>query len=80
MDTGLIDSHGTLGINSKTSDRIQFRKFTSCAIIHIERYTYTVNSNDDEDKIIRYYYGRDSEHEYTFEYDTKMGYAGYVLT
>ena len=34
MDTGLIDSHDHLGINAKKSDRIQYRKITTCSVLN----------------------------------------------
>lgn len=34
LDTGFLDSHDHLGINTKSKDRIQFRKVMSCAVIH----------------------------------------------
>jgi hypothetical protein len=36
IDTGYIDSHEDLGINGQPSDRIQFRKETTCAPIDME--------------------------------------------
>jgi hypothetical protein len=36
IDTGYIDSHKDLGINSQPSDRIQLRKETTCAPIDVE--------------------------------------------
>ena len=34
FDTGLIDSHFDLGINSKVADRLTYRRITSCAVLN----------------------------------------------
>jgi hypothetical protein len=37
IDTGFIDSHQHLGMNTAQQNRIQFRKLMSCAIIPADR-------------------------------------------
>ena len=37
LDTGIVDSHIHLGINTAPKDRVQFRKLLSCAVIPAER-------------------------------------------
>ncbi|KAH8649739.1 hypothetical protein BGZ60DRAFT_437287 [Tricladium varicosporioides] len=39
FDTGLIDSNDHLGINSRSGDRVQMRKVTTCAPIDTEKYS-----------------------------------------
>ena len=46
MDTGLLDTHEHLGINAAQSDRIQYRKVTSCSPIHTRGYVTTFNDTD----------------------------------
>jgi len=43
MDTGTLDSHHDLGINSRSSERIGVRKVATCAPIHIEPYAVLYN-------------------------------------
>jgi hypothetical protein len=44
LDTGLIDSHTDLGLNSAPENRISYRKVTTCAPIHTESFTSLRNS------------------------------------
>jgi hypothetical protein len=46
MDTGLIDSHFALGINSPAGERVQTRKITSCAPLHIKNFTTILTGNE----------------------------------
>lgn len=64
MDSGLIDSHADLGINSRPSDRISFRKVTTCSPLSVEGdYVSVVNSTGEDglgvagDRIRKYHYG-----------------------
>lgn len=43
MDTGYIDTHNDLGINSKLDDRLKYRKLTTCAVLNDT--TYVTNWN-----------------------------------
>ncbi|KAL8932888.1 MAG: hypothetical protein Q9211_006072 [Gyalolechia sp. 1 TL-2023] len=82
MDSGLIDSHEMLGINAKTSDRVQYRKVTTCSVLRTQEYAYEFNSSGQQ--LIRYNYGTmfDDNKSYTFEYNTNdvLGNSGYTLT
>lgn len=40
MDTEFIDSHKTLGLNAKASDRVQYRKVTTCSVLRTKEYSY----------------------------------------
>lgn len=86
MDTGLIDSLKTLGINSKASEAIQYRKVTSCSVIRTKEYAHEYNSENSENEVqqlIRYDYGRFSNlpDNFTYEYDKDnyIGPSGYTL-
>ena len=88
MDTGPIDSHRVLGINAPPSDRITYRKITTCSPITTKGYAKEWNnSNSDSptygDRFDRLYLGpiRDVS-DYTYEYDehTTKEMAGYQLT
>ncbi|KAL8725056.1 MAG: hypothetical protein Q9166_007587 [cf. Caloplaca sp. 2 TL-2023] len=87
MDSGLIDSHETLGINAKTSDRVQYRKVTTCSILRTKEYAYEFNSTGSGTEVlqlIRYNYAMrvDDNKNYTFLYNTDdvVGNNGYALT
>ena len=43
MDTGLLDSHGDLGVNAPPEHRVQFRRVTTCAPLHPGRWTRIEN-------------------------------------
>jgi hypothetical protein len=45
MDTGLIDSHTDLGINAPTHERVQIRKVTTCAPLHVRNFTTVLTGN-----------------------------------
>ena len=60
LDSELIDSHKDLGINSKESERVQYRKVTTCAVLSQEDRVFQVNTTDEEGSRLRYdryYYG-----------------------
>ncbi|KAL8705019.1 MAG: hypothetical protein Q9201_001864 [Fulgogasparrea decipioides] len=87
MDSGLIDSHETLGINAKTSDRVQYRKVTTCSVLRTKEYAYEFNSTGSGTEVqhlIRYNYGTTvgSDENFTFQYNTNdvVGFNGYALT
>ncbi|KAL8780906.1 MAG: hypothetical protein Q9213_006246, partial [Squamulea squamosa] len=60
MDSNFIDSHATLGINSKKFDRVQYRKVTTCSVLRTKEYSYYVNSTElstEAQHLVRYDYG-----------------------
>ena len=74
MDTGFIDSLDTLGINSKASERVQYRKFTSCSVIRTKEYAHEYNyttSSGDIQQMIGYSYQASTEdgYDYLYEYN-----------
>jgi hypothetical protein len=46
MDTGPINSHFGLGINAQETDRITYRKNTTCSPVHAKLFGQTVNANE----------------------------------
>ncbi|KAL8965816.1 MAG: hypothetical protein Q9183_003673 [Haloplaca sp. 2 TL-2023] len=88
MDTGLVDSHGALGINAKPSDRVQYRKVTTCSVLRTKEHSYYYNSTSaggsGVQELIRYTYGTltSDPTNYTWQYDTNdvIGSYGYSLT
>ena len=76
MDTGLLDTHEDLGINAAQSDRIQYRKVTSCSPIHTRGYVTTFNDTDPThvaygDLLYQYNYGPIvNVSNFTYQYDT----------
>jgi len=43
MDTGILDSHHDLGMNSRSSERIGVRKVATCAPVHVQPYVALQN-------------------------------------
>lgn len=88
MDTGHIDSHQALGINAPKSERIQYRKVTTCSPIHTRGYATIFNDTNPEDlangdTFQRFFYGPVPQiSNYTYEYDTHnlVGSNSYQLT
>ena len=76
MDTGLLDTHEHLGINAAQSDRIQYRKVTSCSPLHTRGYVTTYNDTNPDhlsygNLLVDFNYGPTSnDSNYTYEYNT----------
>ena len=49
MDTGRLDSRSALGINAPDSDRIQYRKVTTCTPLKAEEHVRVYNDTNPED-------------------------------
>ena len=86
LDTGLIDSHTTLGINARHSDRVQYRKVTTCAVLRTLPYQtmYNITDGGEVQQLVGYSYGKTSgvgSDNYTYEYNTNdvLGNNGYAL-
>ena len=78
MDTGLIDSHQILGINARSSDRVQYRKVTTCSVLRTTEYAKPYNdteSGPELQQLYRYYYGSvpSNDQNYTFQYNLNDG-------
>ncbi|KAL8872035.1 MAG: hypothetical protein Q9174_002268 [Haloplaca sp. 1 TL-2023] len=88
LDTGLLDSHRVLGINAKPSDRVQYRKVTTCSVLRTKEYSYYWNNTDTAgsgvQELIRYNYETWSKGStnYTWQYNLNdvVGSYGYSLT
>lgn len=76
MDSDLIDSHTALGINTPKSERVQYRKVTTCSPIHTKGYATTITYNVTDalangDMLVRYWYGEVvGVTNYTYSYNT----------
>lgn len=87
MDTGFIDSLETLGINTKASEAVEYRKVTSCSVIRTKEYSYEYNitkSENEVEQMIGYYYGtflNGDEEDYTYRYNKHnvAGTSSYTL-
>jgi hypothetical protein len=58
FDSGLIDLNDAFGLNIVNSERIQFRRRTTCSILQQEGYTKVRNdSTGGEGQVVEYLYG-----------------------
>lgn len=57
LDTGFIDSHHHLGLNTPAEDRVLFRRVTSCAPLETERFKRSAPRNDSGFNFTYYSYG-----------------------
>lgn len=57
LDTGFIDSHHDLGVNTPAEDRVLFRMITSCAPLRTEGFKRSAPRNDSELNFTYYSYG-----------------------
>ncbi|KAI4276395.1 MAG: hypothetical protein L6R38_005678 [Xanthoria sp. 2 TBL-2021] len=87
MDTGPLDSHRALGINAPLSDRVLYRKVTTCSPINGKNRFEAYNDTDPShmaygDTLVGYLFGPVDEHNYTFQYNmhSLAEYNGYELT
>ena len=54
VDSGLIDSHSDLGINTASEDRLQYRKVTTCSVLQVEERAQDVNQTDAKGNTIQW--------------------------
>jgi hypothetical protein len=85
MTTDAIDSHMSLGINSPASDRITYRRTSTCAPLHTANYTAVVNGTLAGERIQMFFYGNISTEGITLNTYNISTYAvaseaGYVLS
>ncbi|KAL9026518.1 MAG: hypothetical protein Q9180_007472 [Flavoplaca navasiana] len=87
MDTGPLDSHRALGINAPSSDRVLYRKVTTCSPIRGKNRFEAYNDTDPShiaygDTLVGYLFGPVGEINYTFQYNTHSlaEHNGYELT
>ncbi|KAF2140831.1 uncharacterized protein K452DRAFT_206604, partial [Aplosporella prunicola CBS 121167] len=67
LDTGYIDSQKDLGINSPPQERFQYRNVLHCSPLVTRGYKAARNSSSGS-TYTRYYYGKTSRANYTYEY------------
>lgn len=84
IQSNWIDTNNDLGINSKTSDRLQYRKVTTCSVLKIADYISEDNftdSNGNFMRMYRYNYGRSGIGNDTFSFNlyTLWATQGYVV-
>ena len=87
MDTGPIDSHRHLGINTPGSQRLSYRKVTTCSPLATKGFLALANNTNsgavDEGDLLQYfYYGPTvGPTNYTYMYDTHSAFLslGYTL-
>jgi hypothetical protein len=85
MTTDAIDSHLSLGINAPPSDRITYRRITTCAPLHTANYTAIVNGSLPGERIQMFFYGNVSTEGVTLNTYNISTYAiaseaGYMLS
>lgn len=74
MDTGLLNSHDDLGINAPKSERVAFRKVSTCAPLLMRPYARLENEtvNGATFEFLRLYLGtQDPPYNWTYEYNMK---------
>ncbi|KAL8691708.1 MAG: hypothetical protein Q9218_003122 [Villophora microphyllina] len=74
MDTGPIDSHGDLGINRPKSERISYRRVTTCSALHTKGYVTILNGSDlvvptNQDPVQYFNFGPSNGNNFTFAYN-----------
>jgi len=71
LDTGLIDSHQHLGINSPTTQRFGYRRRLHCAPLKTEGYQQDLSVPGERRTTTQYFYGRqwDAAREEVFTYE-----------
>ncbi|EXJ72608.1 uncharacterized protein A1O5_03754 [Cladophialophora psammophila CBS 110553] len=92
MDTGLVDSHTDLGVNTRQSDRVGFRKVTTCSPLSVEGdfVSVVISTGEDGlgvagDRIRQYHYGTyaaatyDTNTTYTYNQHAFIDGFGYEL-
>ncbi|KAJ4298081.1 hypothetical protein N0V90_005980 [Kalmusia sp. IMI 367209] len=73
FDSGLVDLNDAFGLNAKDSDRVLFRRRTTCSILSLENRTEIVNASDvpfstfagrdalPNEEVTQYHYGKFSD-------------------
>ena len=73
IDTGFLDSDLDLGINAPKSDRMQYRKVMTCSPLkttgYMSNWTSAPEAPLPEDQYLYYYYGPQSDSQWTVSYD-----------
>jgi hypothetical protein len=82
MDSGMIDSHATLGLNAARGNRVLYRRKTTCApIITGEPYAKLVAGKYPGEEFALYYYGPLPGSDFTYHLSTyaQRGPSSYAL-
>ncbi|KAH7147060.1 hypothetical protein B0J13DRAFT_441670 [Dactylonectria estremocensis] len=83
MDSGMIDSHDTLGLNAAKENRVLYRRKSTCApVVTRDPYGELIPGRYPGEEYALYYYGGISiAVNYTYELSTyaQRGPAGYIL-
>jgi hypothetical protein len=76
LDTGLMDSHDHLGINSPRRQRFGYRRRLHCAPLKTEPYKQDLSVPGERRAITQYFYGRQwdaaNEEVFTYEYENHL--------
>ncbi|KAL8719745.1 MAG: hypothetical protein Q9225_003289 [Loekoesia sp. 1 TL-2023] len=77
IDTDLIDTHEILGINAPKRDRVQYRRVTTCSVLHTKDHYSMVNQTDADGNTImsvHYNFGAlpELDQNYTYSYNLNM--------
>lgn len=84
VKSGWIDTDKDLGINSKASDRLQYRKVTTCSVLHTTGYIHQsniTNSSHASFEVSYYNYGSLDPFNFTFSHSRQESEIanGYIL-
>lgn len=83
MDSNMIDSHDTLGLNAAKENRVLYRRKSTCApVVTREPYAELIPGRYPGEEYALYYYGNTfSSLNYTYQLSTyaQRGPAGYIL-
>ena len=66
MDSGYLNTHESLGINAKKSDRLSYRQVTTCAVLQQDNHVITNDTTVNQD--LHFFYGKTGDTEHTFSY------------
>jgi hypothetical protein len=68
MDTGLVDSHDDLGINTPQKERLKYRRVTTCSVLDQQGYV----ANSSAPGLMTWNYGPNVGKNYTWSYNTNV--------
>jgi hypothetical protein len=77
METGLVDSHHDLGVNTPENERLQYRKVTTCSVLRLKDY---FEESGNSSGLVRVNYGpTTTSGNYTFELNIKTNKQRYSV-
>ena len=86
MDSGLINSHFDLGMNAPPSERVSYRKVTTCSPVHTTPFAQVLFANQTDEAayyssdtvLQRFFFGPINNYTaYTYEYNTWAPWDGF---